>query len=139
MPLIISMLLTVGVIFWFYKTAERLGSKSVHWAAAGAIAYQVPAWAWMLLVSKPYLQSLRGATKTGMTAMLIGHSWILVGIVAVLIVYKFFLLKTNVKAEDGTLLFGYGRSGEYWHPPSSPLPAQSHRCILLQSRESPPA
>ncbi len=102
MPLIISMLLTVGVIFWFYKTAERLGSKSVHWAAAGAIAYQVPAWAWMLLVSKPYLQSLRGATKTGTTAMLIGHSWILVGIIAVLIVYKFFLLKTNVKAEDGT-------------------------------------
>lgn len=100
MPLIISMLLTIGVIYWFYKTAERLGSKSTHWAAAGAIAYQIPAWAWMLLVSKPYLQSLRGANKTSMMSMLIGHSWILVGIVTVLIVYKFFLLKTTVKAEE---------------------------------------
>ena len=99
MPLIISMLLTVAVIFWFYKTAERLGSKSVHWAAAGAIAYQIPAWAWMLLVSKPYLQGLRGVNKTSTMAMLIGHSWILVGIVSVLVVYKFFLLKTTVKAE----------------------------------------
>lgn len=99
MPLIISMLLTIGVMYWFYKTAERLGSKSVQWAAAGAIAYQVPAWAWMLLISKPYLQSLRGATKTGMMAMLVGHSWIVVGIITVLIVYKFFLLKTTVTAD----------------------------------------
>ena len=59
MPLIISMLLTVGIALWFYRTAERLGSKSVHWSAAGVIAYQVPAWAWMILVSKPYLGNSR--------------------------------------------------------------------------------
>jgi cbb3-type cytochrome oxidase subunit 3 len=94
------MFITLGVIYWFYKTAERLGSKSVHWAAAGAIAYQVPAWSWMLLVSKPYLQGLRGANKTDMSAMLIGHSWLLVGLLTVFIVYKFFLLKTSVKADD---------------------------------------
>lgn len=100
MPLIISMLITLGVTYWFYKTAERLGSKSVHWAAAGVIAYQVPAWAWMSLVSKPYLQSLRGANKSTMMSMLIGHSWLVVGLITVLIVYKFFLLKTSVKADS---------------------------------------
>jgi hypothetical protein len=99
MPLLISMLLTVSIVFWFYRTAERLGSKSVHWAVAGAIAYQVPAWAWMLLVSKPYLQTLRGMAKTSTSSFLIGHSWILVGVLCALAVYKFFLLKTTVRAE----------------------------------------
>jgi hypothetical protein len=100
MPMFVSILLTAGIAYWFYQTSEKLGSKSVHWAIAGAIAYQVPAWAWMLLVSKPYLTALRStAAKTTLSASLIGHSWILVGLIAALVVYRFFLLKTNVKAE----------------------------------------
>ena len=99
MPMFVSIVLTIAIAYWFFRTSERLGSKSAHWAAAGAIAYQVPAWAWMLLVSKPYLTGLRStAAKTTFFASLIGHSWILVGIIAALVVYKFFLLKTNVKA-----------------------------------------
>lgn len=98
---LISMLLTAGIAFWFYRTAERLGSKAVQWGVAGAIAYQVPAWAWMLLVSKPYMSGIRGvAAKTTMSASLVSHSWVVVGIVTALIVYKFFLLKTDVKAEE---------------------------------------
>lgn len=99
MPMFISILLTMGIAFWFYQTSEKLGSKSPHWAVAGALAYQVPAWAWMLLITKPYLSGLRGATKTTTSAFLIGHTWIVIGIVSALVVYKFFLLKTNVKAE----------------------------------------
>ena len=97
MALFISMLLTIGLSYWFYKTAERLHANQVQWAIAGAISYQLPAWAWMLGVSKPYLSALQGtANKTSMTAMLVGHSWILVGLVLALIVYRFALLKTNV-------------------------------------------
>lgn len=97
----ISMLLTAAIAFWFYRTAERLGASPVQWAAAGAIAYQVPAWAWMLLVTKPYLDSLRGvAAKTTVSASLIGHSWILIGLVCALLVFKFFLLKTTVKTTE---------------------------------------
>lgn len=99
MPMFISILLTAGIAYWFYQTSEKLGSKSTHWAVAGALAYQVPAWAWMLLMSKPYLSGLRGAAKTTGSAFMIGHSWILIGLVTALIVYKFFLLNTNVKAE----------------------------------------
>lgn len=95
----VSMLLTAGIAYWFYQTSEKLGSKSVQWAIAGAIAYQVPAWAWMLLVTKPYVTALRStAAKTTFSASMISHSWILIGLVTALIVYKFFLLKTNVKA-----------------------------------------
>jgi hypothetical protein len=101
MAMFVSILLTCGFAFWFFQTSEKLGSKSAQWAIAGAIAYQVPAWAWMLLVSKPYLTALRStAAKTTFSATLIGHSWIVVGIVAALLVYKFALLKTNVKAEQ---------------------------------------
>src|SRR5690606_5397038 len=71
MPLFISILLTLGIVYWYYRTAERMGLKSLHWGVAGAIAYQVPAWAWVLLVSKPYLSSLRGVAKTGMSSFLI--------------------------------------------------------------------
>lgn len=99
MPLFISILLTAGFAYWYYRTAERLGSKAIHWGVAGAIMYQIPAWIWMVLVSRPYLTSLRGATKTGMSAFLIGHSWILIGAICAVAVYKFFLLKTKVRAE----------------------------------------
>lgn len=100
MPLFISILLTAGCAYWYYRTAERLGSKALHWGLAGAISYQVPAWAWMVLVSRPYLTSLQGtAAKTSMSAFLIGHSWILIGALCALAVYKWFLLKTKVRAE----------------------------------------
>lgn len=94
----ISMLITIAIAFWFYRTAERLGSKALQWGIAGAIAYQVPAWAWMLLVTKPYISSLRGVSAKA-SASMFGHSWILVGLVTAFIIYKFFLLKTNVKAD----------------------------------------
>jgi hypothetical protein len=97
---LISMLLTLGVVLWFYRTAEKRGANAVQWAVAGAIAYQVPAWAWKLLVSKPYLDSIRGvAAKTTMGSNLIGHSWVLIGAVCALAVYKFVLMKSDVKAE----------------------------------------
>jgi hypothetical protein len=98
--MLVSILLTAGFAYWFYRTSERLGSKSVQWAFAGAIAYQLPAWAWMLLVSKPYLSGLRGMNKTSLWAFVVGHSWIVVGLIAALAVYKFFLLKTTVKADQ---------------------------------------
>ena len=97
MALFISMLLTIGFAYWFYKTAERLHANQVQWAIVGAISYQLPAWAWMLGVSKPYLLGLQGtASKSSMTAMLVGHSWIAVGLILALIVYRFALLKTTV-------------------------------------------
>ena len=74
MPLFISIVLTVGCAYWYYRTAERLGSKAIHWGIAGAITYQVPAWAWMVLVSRPYLTSLRGTTaKTNLSAFLVRY------------------------------------------------------------------
>ncbi|BBL76242.1 hypothetical protein [Methylomagnum ishizawai] len=95
---LISMLLTAGIAFWFYRTAERLGSKAMHWGVAGAIAYQVPAWAWMMLVSRPYMAGIRGvAAKTTLSASLMSHSWVVVGILCAWVVYRFFLLKTTVK------------------------------------------
>jgi hypothetical protein len=76
---------------------RAVGIEVAALGCPGAIAYQVPAWAWMILVSKPYLSSLRGAAKTGMSAFLIGHSWILVGALCAVLVYKFVLLKANVR------------------------------------------
>lgn len=100
MAVFVSILLTMGFALWFYRTSEKLGAQSPQWALAGAIAYQVPAWAWMLLVAKPYVTGLRStAAMTTTSATLVGHSWILVGILTALAVYKFALLKTNVKAE----------------------------------------
>ena len=99
MPTMISMLLTMAFAFWFYRTAERLHSNSVQWAIAGALSYQITAWAWMLVVTKPYLSGLQGVTaKTSASAGLIGHSWVLVGIVVALLIYRFALLKTNVRS-----------------------------------------
>jgi hypothetical protein len=99
MAMFLSILLTAAFAYWFYKTSERLGSKSPQWAVAGALAYQVPAWAWMLTVARPYVMGLRNtAAKGAFSAQLINHSWIIVGIISALIVYKFFLLKTNVKS-----------------------------------------
>jgi hypothetical protein len=95
----LSILLTAAFAYWFYRTSERLGSKSPQWAVAGAIAYQVPAWVWMLTVARPYVVGLRStAAKGTFLAQFVNHSWILVGVIAALLVYKFFLLKTNVKA-----------------------------------------
>lgn len=99
MPLFISMLLTAGTAYWYYRTADRLGVKPIPWAVAGAIAYQVPAWVWVILFTRPYLTALRStAAKTTMSSFLIGHSWILVGAIAAVLVYKFFLLKARAAA-----------------------------------------
>jgi hypothetical protein len=95
MPLFISMVLTIGTAYWFYRTAERLGSTPVQWGFAGAISYQLPAWIWKILFSGPYVAAIRGAERTGTTAFLIGHSWIVVGAVCAFLVYTFFLLKTK--------------------------------------------
>jgi hypothetical protein len=98
MAMFVSIVLTMGFAYWFYTTAQKLHANSIQWAIAGAMAYQFPAWAWMLKVSKPYVSGLQGtAAKATMSASLIGHSWLLVGIIAVLLVYKFALLKTSVK------------------------------------------
>ena len=100
MAMFLSILLTMGFAFWFYKTAQRLHANSVQWSIVGAFAYQLPAWAWMLMVSKPYLSSLQGtAKKSSMSAGLIGHTWLLVGITVALLVYRFALLKTTVRDE----------------------------------------
>jgi hypothetical protein len=99
MAMLLSILLTIGIAYWYYKTAERLNSNTVQWAIAGAIVYQLPAWAWMLLVSKPYLGSIQGSVnRSSISAMLIGHSWIAIGVIIALLVYKFALLKTSVKS-----------------------------------------
>ena len=99
MALFFSVLLTFGSAVWFYKTAERLQANPVQWGIAGAVAYQIPAWAWMLIVSKPYVTGLQGTyAKTTLFAGFIGHSWILIGLIAALLVYKFALLKTSVRA-----------------------------------------
>lgn len=100
MAVLFSILLTMGCAYWFYRTAERLGSKAVHWGLAGAIAYQIPAWAWMMLVSRPYVAELRGAQRIATSAFLFGHTWLLVGIACAYGVYRFLLLKTNVRAES---------------------------------------
>ena len=99
MAMFLSIFLTIGFAFWFYKTAERLHANAVQWAIAGAIAYQLPAWGWMLTVAKPYLSSIQGtANKASMSAGLIGHSWLAIGIIVASLVYKFALLKTSVKS-----------------------------------------
>jgi len=98
MTMLFSALLTFGLAYWFYKTALRLNANAIQWAAVGAVSYQVPAWAWMLEVSKPYVSGLQGtAAKSTMSAWLISHSWLLIGVVAALLVYRFALLKTSVR------------------------------------------
>lgn len=98
MATMISMLLTIAFAFWFYRTAEKLHANPVQWAVAGALSYQLTAWAWMLVFTKPYLSGLQGVTaKTSASAGLIGHSWVLVGAVIAILVYRFALLKTNVR------------------------------------------
>jgi len=95
MALFVSVAFTIGFALWFFKTASRLKQNPVQWAIAGAISYQFTAWAWMLVVAKPYVSGLQGtAAKATLSASLIGHSWILVGLVVALLVYKFALLKT---------------------------------------------
>ncbi|MBM4200372.1 MAG: hypothetical protein FJ189_03705 [Gammaproteobacteria bacterium] len=99
MPLFLSMLLTAGCALWYFKTAERKHLPGIQWAIAGAIAYQVPAWAWMFLVSRPYMGSLRATSeRTGVSSFLIGHSWIVVGAVCAVLVYQFFLLRSKATA-----------------------------------------
>lgn len=98
MALFFSVGLTIGFALWFFKTASRLHANPVQWAVAGAISYQFSAWAWMLTVAKPYVSGLQGtAAKASTSAGLISHSWILVGMIVALLVYKFALLKTNVR------------------------------------------
>jgi hypothetical protein len=98
MALFLSVLFTLGFAFWFYKTAIRIGASSFQWAIVGAVAYQIPAWGWMITVSKPYVSAIQGtANRAAMSAGLMGYSWILVGLVCALLVYKFALLKTNVR------------------------------------------
>jgi hypothetical protein len=99
MPLFVSMLLTAGCAFWYFKTAERMGLPPIQWAVAGAIAYQVPAWAWMFLFSRPYMGSMRATTeRTGISSFMIAHSWIVVGAVCAFLVYQFFLLRAKARA-----------------------------------------
>jgi hypothetical protein len=101
MAMFLSIILTAGFAYWFFQTSEKLGAKSVQWAIAGAISYLIPAWSWMLLVSKPYITGLRSvAAKSTASAGMFGHSWIVIGVITALLVYKFALLKTNVKADQ---------------------------------------
>jgi hypothetical protein len=52
----------------------------------------------MITISKPYISAIQGtANRAAFGAGMMGHSWLLVGLVTALLVYKFALLKTNVK------------------------------------------
>lgn len=94
------MVLTFGFAYLFFKSAESKGLSPVHWAFAGAIAYQLPAWGWMLVISRPYMASIQGmANKTSASTAMMGHSWLLFGIVCAVIVYKFFLMNAKKPAE----------------------------------------
>lgn len=96
----ISILLTGAFAYWYYRTAERLGSSPLHWAAAGVIAYQVPAWAWMLMVTKPYTLTIRSAsTQTGIGGFLFSHSWVLAGALVAWAVHEFVLKKIATRPQ----------------------------------------
>jgi len=98
MAMLLSVLFTMGFAYWFYKTAIRLGASGFHWAIVGAVAYQLPAWGWMITISKPYISAIQGtANRAAFGAGMMGHSWLLVGLVTALLVYKFALLRTNVR------------------------------------------
>lgn len=99
MAMLLSVVLTLGFAFWFYKTAQARGLNSLQWAVAGAIAYQLPAWGWMLTVSKPYVSAIQGtANRASLSSGLMGHSWLLVGLICALLVYRFALLRSNVRS-----------------------------------------
>lgn len=99
MAMLLSVVLTLGFAYWFYRTAQRVGVNSMQWALVGAFSYQLPAWAWMITVSKPYVSAIQGtANRASMSSGLMGHSWLLVGLVCALLVYRFALLRSNVKS-----------------------------------------
>lgn len=73
---IISILIAV----WFYREAEAKKALALHWAFVGFITYYLPNLIWTFWVAKPAVLRLH-AQSAGLSATLIGHSGILLGLV----------------------------------------------------------
>ncbi len=85
---IISILIAV----WFYRTAEAKKAPAFQWAFVGFITYYLPNLIWTFWVAKPAVVRMH-ATSAGLSATLIGHSGILLGVVCAGLVWMQVLKK----------------------------------------------
>jgi len=80
----------VAIAIWYYRSAEGRGLPAIPWGVAGLVAYYVPNFIWSLMVAKPWLVRLHAQNAPIMSSF-VGHSSILVGVIAALLVWQFAL------------------------------------------------
>lgn len=76
----------IVVSILFYLAAEKRGLPVFHWAFAGLISYYIPNFIWSLTIAKPWNNELH-RTGSVVSAGLVGHSSVLVGLVVAALVY----------------------------------------------------
>ncbi len=64
--MIIGSLVAIGVLVWFYSTAEKYGRNPVHWALAGFLVYTIVAALWTFGVNP----GIKDAAMHGRNTML---------------------------------------------------------------------
>ncbi len=51
----IGMVGAVGILIWFYYTAEKIGKNPALWAIVGALVYAATRWGFTLGVIRPFM------------------------------------------------------------------------------------
>lgn len=92
---IISILIAV----WFYREAESKRAPAFQWAFVGFITYYLPNLIWTFWVAKPTVVKLH-AQNAGLSASLIGHSGILLGVVCAGLVWLQVVRKLKAPAAE---------------------------------------
>lgn len=96
---IVGGIIAILIAIWFYKTAESKGADPFPWAIAGTIFYYLPMglWTWVVnpMIKNPHV------TSEG-TSIIARVAPTLVGIVVVVLLRQFVLLKVKSPQSTGT-------------------------------------
>jgi hypothetical protein len=93
-----SGLVSIIVAFWFYRTANAKSAPALQWAGVGFITYYLPNLIWTFTLTKPLVTKLH-AQNAGLSATLVGHSGILVGVTVA--VFVWYAVLDKLKAAPG--------------------------------------
>ncbi len=82
--MIIGSLVAIGVLVWFYISAEKYGRNPVHWALAGFLVYFIVAMLWTFIIN-PGIKDAAMHERDTMLMWLARYAYIVVSLLCAVI------------------------------------------------------
>lgn len=112
----LEIIIMIGVVGWFYRTAKQIGRNGVAWGAMGALSYYVPMLICSLLIFPAILRPfVTYGNQTGLQLLDVALS-VLVGIGCCVVLRQ--ILRAQVRVQQAAP----GQLASQQPPPIAPPP-----------------